>query len=292
MLTVQKEVANDSFYTANQTTSIGLFRELDKQAAIFFTLDSAAQATIAFNDSLTDHFLITIALNDSILSDSIPESDSLNIFEENDIYKSLLYSVLNSSRQLMTALDTLHSFYSDSILSLNTAISVSNTIEANQKNINEIFYSTISRGILTFDSAQTATVYDIAIQCPESGGKAVPVAQSIYRLIVDTITFENDTNCGGSSPRMAKVENSKSKSSFVYPNPASNSATLKFSLPEKQFRWFIIYDVTSRELVRFPLYTESMEFEFNTDIMNTGIYYYKIISEGKIESNGKFTIVK
>jgi hypothetical protein len=289
---IPAESAIDSFYFANQYTTIGLFRELDKQAASFFMSDSSAKATINYNDSVADFLLSALALNDSILYDTIPDSDSLDIVEENVNLKSSLYSIIESDHQLMTILDSLSTFYADSILTLNSVISVSNTIEENQKIINEIYYSTISRGIFEFDSAQTANIFEIATQCPESGGKAVPIAQAIYRLIVDTVTFANDTNCGGASPRLAKVIKEKGGNSYIYPNPTSNSATLKFSLSEKQNGWFVIYDVLSREIERFHLEYNMTEYEFKCANLYSGLYFYSITSEEKIVDYGKFNVLK
>jgi hypothetical protein len=234
-----------------------------------------------------------LALNDSILYDTIPDSDSLDIVEENVNLKSSLYSILESNSLLMSFLDSLNTFYSDSILTFNFAISVSNTIEENQKNINDIYYSTISRGIFEFDSAQTATVLDIATQCPESGGKAVPVAQAIYRLIVDTVTFANDTNCGGASPRIAKDNKRSIINSFIFPNPSSNSASLHFTLPDNQDMIFIIYNILSQEKNRFQISSHGKhEFKFSCENLTPGIYFYRIFTDGNQASFGKFTILK
>jgi len=191
----------------------------------------------------------------------------------------------------MATFESLYLNFSDSIIAENSTIAVNTVIEENQKTINEIYFSTISKGIYTFDSAQTAEIYAIAVQCPIAGGKAVPVARGLYRLINDTLVFDDTSDCQEASPRLSKNGETLTNS-FIYPNPSSVQASLRYKLPNDIDGWFMVYNIIGNELLRLSISAKNSERIFNCEHFSEGLYIYKILSKGKLVSFGKFSIIR
>jgi len=281
----------DSFYTANHNTTIVLFRSVDKRAATLFSIDSVQLHNVKTSDSLILVLFNEISFNDSLINSGVNANDSMILLEENNRRRESLYALVKLTYKLMSSIDSLNELYADSLSSENAIVSVSETIEVNQKIINSIFYATIAKGIFQFDSTQSVNIYSIAVQCPLAGGKAVSVARGMYRLINDTVFFMD--SCSIPSPRMAQYNNNNEfNETYIYPNPANDEAALKYRLPDDINGECIIYDIVGREKIILPLSSKQNIKRFSCYNMNSGLYFYKIAAGNEFQSFGKFNVIK
>ena len=281
----------DNFYSANESSSIGLFYALENHSIHSFSFDSASTEIIRENDSLLIAWLKQIALNDSLLYSGIPVGDSLSLLEDNRNLSAGIVTLMRQYAEQFQDLDTLHSQISDSLLDENVAISTSLTMESNRKDILDIYYRTFTRGIFTFDSSQAATIYSIASQCPLTGGKPVIVAQILYKYINDTVVFNGDTLCEGNESRMG-YESFDPVNSTVYPNPACDRATLTYKLNREQTGWLVVYNPLGEEKIRLRLVSKSNLKQFSCSLLSPGIYFYSVLEKEHISSYGKFCIAR
>jgi hypothetical protein len=122
-------------------------------------------------------------------------------------------------------------------------------------------------------------------------GKAGDSKIKTYRIIVDTAYFQNDSSCTGVSLKFSGGKNENGYS-YIYPNPASDQAILKYILPVEERAWFIIYDFVGHEINRYKLNAKRSELRFNLNELNPGLYLYKIVDGNKVISFGKFTVIR
>ena len=70
-----------------------------------------------------------------------------------------------------------------SVKAANATVGTSETIEQNEKQVNNVYLSTIAKSIDGFTADQVSALFDIANQCPMVGGNAVYRARALYALI-------------------------------------------------------------------------------------------------------------
>lgn len=79
-------------------------------------------------------------------------------------------------------------------------------------------------------------------------------------------------------------------SARIYPNPASDIATLVYEIYENGE--FEIYDALGQLKIMCKLESKNHEYVFDTSGLTSGVYYYKLVSFGGIINTGKLVITK
>jgi hypothetical protein len=78
-----------------------------------------------------------------------------------------------------------------------------------------------------------------------------------------------------------------------YPNPFNPSTSIKFDVREAGDVKIVVYDLTGKAvqtLVNSKLQSGSYETSFNGSNLNSGVYFYKLISNGFTETKKMFLI--
>lgn len=142
-----------------------------------------------------------------------------------------------------------------------------------------------------------------------NGNNWSEVSTGIYNRMITTITFDNagysyaGTYFGGiyktnistigieviSSEMPAKYSLSQN-----YPNPFNPETKIEFGLPQSSFVKLNIYDVSGRkleELVNQKLNAGTFEVTWNGSNYSSGVYFYKLVTEGFTETK-KMILVK
>jgi hypothetical protein len=134
--------------------------------------------------------------------------------------------------QVMTSLETLQNQQADNSWQANAAIQPLLLQEVNQKIVNDVYFSTVAKGIETLTATQLSGLQSIAAQCPYSGGGAVYEARSILAASEHTL-YDDAQLCviQGIAYRQQKptAENTKTPAAFtatLSPNPASGYAII------------------------------------------------------------------
>lgn len=94
---------------------------------------------------------------------------------------------------------------------------------------------------------------------------------------------------GRENTTFIKDENTGYYSSYLFPNPITNSATFKFGI-ELDEASIIIYNVFGQEMKREEIFNEENKI-INCEKLNEGCYIYNIINKnGAVISKGKFIL--
>jgi hypothetical protein len=173
------------------------------------------------------------------------------------------------------------------------ALSTSNAIEANLKNMLLIYLN--SCFISNFDnlSNQEATLTNMAYQCPMEFGDAVYWARTMLSMVHENLEFNDDAVCQEeTNQRRAKKESIRinalsNKNTLVYPNPTNNQF---FVLPKSEScqsisirNQFGSIVWSNNQVLKFP-------FEINVDNLPSGMYILEIVFEHNKIENHKLTI--
>lgn len=137
----------------------------------------------------------------------------------------------------------------------------------------------------------------LATQCPFEKGAAVYKARIIlagheganksYSNACERLSANNSSN------RKAYFENLESTtvSSFaIYPNPATDFVYLSIESEETYTGTFEIYDLLGQIVLSQTINTST--FQISSEIINNGVYYYKMIVDSNTISEGKLVITK
>jgi hypothetical protein len=165
-----------------------------------------------------------------------------------------------------------------------TGLIATNAIEENYLTATGILLNTWAQDIFAFTSADSATLFNIALQHPITAGKGVYLARAMLGLMVSDNISENNL-------KMQNSGNSISENSVIlYPVPAKGE--LNFLLPNadsKTSETLKIYNALGILLC-------TKEFTGSNYIMNisgfeNGVYYY-IIENNNSVTKGNFVVVQ
>ena len=165
-----------------------------------------------------------------------------------------------------------------------------------QKMINEIYLSTVAKDVLEFTNDQIQDLYAIASQCPLAGGQAVYKARALYALTDKKEFFNNFAICEAAGYAMRKAVTTKSKLPIagtikIYPNPASESATLEYNLPGVDEVQLTLMGITGQLIKVEIIKGDKGAHTFSTKDMKPGVYQYKVSSSAG-NTFGKLIIIR
>ena len=276
------------FYLSQQQTSIGKFTDI-KDA---FTDENFSSPQIVENDSIIKTLLSQIAENDSLI-----ETDSTmlaNLHNENKDKYNAIATLRETNQNLQAQIQATHNTYIDSLKAQNSSVTVNSLVEQNEKSINDIFFSTIAKHNFTFTESQINEIENIALQCPYTGGEAVYRARVLHTALTGFTTYNDSINCAVQGINWRQGNSSKAEkflSVSVVPNPTSGKAAFIFTSSIESIATIEIFNTLGQKVSSFNLPSNTETFDFNTQSLSKGMYYYKV-SELNISLSGKFIVEK
>jgi len=215
-------------------------------------------------------------------------------------------SILALEQQMQTLLD-----YNKNVLNLalntrilnadnenhdNNNVATTKLIEQNEQIVNDIYLSTIAKGIYNFTIAQSGSLLSIGQQCPMLGGNAVYKARGMYAMINDTIRYDDVNTCLQNGVILREqyhsYTNSTASSVFIVPNPAKQNATLYYQLPENAKGKMLMFDIVGKNQITKELNKNSSQIDIDVSNLSDGIYFYKVLTDGFEIGNGKLAVIK
>lgn len=214
--------------------------------------------------------------------------------QRNSLFDTLEVKINNQNNYLAGELSLLQSTIGTAAL-LNNGISSISTPEWNEREINDLFLSTVGNGVYTFTGAQLSTLENIAFQCPYVGGKAVYRARALYRLVIDT-TFNNQALCNLAAPN-GKDFNEELEDGTglfkVFPNPAQHQVTITSDASETEHTMlFTLYDQLGRAVKSFKLEKGRQNWELDISDVAEGVYILSSIYPKEVVWNEVLIIGK
>ena len=243
------------------------------------------------------NYTVKLKVTNAFGSDSITKSD-LRIYGPvlvNPLFTNTIIQTINTSR-----FDTSKVKFSWTNASRgSTGITYKFRVRKNGLPADSYYISSDNNGADTIITFRKSRLDSIAGELGFSGDSVVTTCRLTAYNGLDSITSGNALlitfksasvgvqNISTQIPDKFKLENN-------YPNPFNPSTNIKFQLAEKSFASIIIYDMLGREVKKIlseELNAGYYNFQFNAGNLNSGVYFYKLITE-KFSETKKMLLVK
>ena len=172
---------------------------------------------------------------------------------------------------------------------VNETIYTSETIEENEQVVNEIYLSILGQEQIQFSQDAIDQLEIIAAQCPLAGGNAVFRARAIFSLITGETQYDDINICLQAG--IILRESAKKLTANLYPNPANNSVTLVYELPEGSTAELLLFNSVGMLQWKQPLESGMTQMSFSTEQLAPGVYHYRVTSNNDFQLNGKLVII-
>ncbi|MFN8144876.1 MAG: M43 family zinc metalloprotease [Bacteroidia bacterium] len=284
----------DSFYVANEGGMLSILKEIGDGSNSMYNMDPQVANNVIQNVQMIDlnHDDLRQHL-DLILSGTLTDAQ---LASERAIIAGYMNTISNLVSYNNTALDLAANtriLSSDNVRQLNNSLATSEIIEENERQVNEIYLSTIARDEDEFSRDQIDILYRIANQCPLAGGNAVWKARALYSSIDEEAEYDDLNTCLANGISLREIGGEELlASTSIYPNPTSGSATLVYSLENEADGRLEIYNSLGKIVATYHLDWKANQFEFSSLQLRNGVYNYKVISKNTLVGVGKFSVIK
>ncbi|MBL7913481.1 MAG: T9SS type A sorting domain-containing protein [Bacteroidia bacterium] len=198
-------------------------------------------------------------------------------------------SILNYNRNVFSIADSSLVLTTDNIRFVNESIYSSETIEVNEQVVNEIFLSVIGQEQFQLGDDAINQLEVIADQCPLAGGNAVFKARAILSLLNDELVYDDINICLQAGIILRQIP--KKPTARLYPNPANNSVTLVYELPEVSTAEFLLFNSVGMLQLKQQMKIDITQMSFSTEQLAPGVYHYQVNTSSDFQLNGKLVII-
>jgi hypothetical protein len=115
------------------------------------------------------------------------------------------------------------------------------------------------------------------------GGNAVYQARQM--LFIDVLDAEM-------TMRSMQINNNEERSFSIYPNPNNGLMQLNYFISEKENGTLEIFNVLGEKLTTYQLANNSNIITINEANLSSGIYFYKVLINDRLQKSDKFVISK
>jgi hypothetical protein len=303
-------LSNDTLREGNQLLEDFFTDHADSAYAKFAEIRYILSTVIESNQSLynsalslsqeRDSIMVLLQVNDSIFCNGISGNDSLDLLDENESLRNMIY-------EIELELEPLEEQLKDSIDATVLSVSQLNDVlesvsdfdsELNEYHVNKISFDIYLEERDTLKANEISILENIIFQCPSSGGKAVFEARGLYnRFVNDSIDFDDDSLCVPPSRLMATVIDSPepSKKAFckIYPNPTNETLLVEILIEDTDDALrLILTDISGRKVMEVELEVNSSTSMVDVSKLKEGVYLCKIQHGGKEILYNKLVIVR
>ena len=78
----------------------------------------------------------------------------------------------------------------------------------------------------------------------------------------------------------------------VYPNPNNGDMTISYFIPQNKKAELAIYDMSGRQVKSYFLTGERNQLSISEKDLQEGIYFYNVVSNGKLIKQDKIVVIK
>ncbi len=284
-----------SFYDSINDVSSGKFQEVEILTKDAFAIDSNYKTQIKYAIFHVNQLLDSIQLLDSLLGgiQSTPDSILLVETKENLLIRLSVHKA--SYEDLIDLVKITQVLKMDTVIEKNALLPFNDIFEQNEKSVNDIYFNSVSKGMMKFSTEQELILSIIANQCPLAGGNAVYKARSLYSLIKDTI-YNDDILCrqvGFKNSPLQESDKKKADHSFsIFPNPANSSINITWNNPVDEMATLLIVDLLGQVTFTTSFTLSENQFSVSTRELISGVFQVCIqIQNGDIECR-KLVIIK
>lgn len=280
------------FYAALQGSTTAAFKAMDDSQLALYDLDSTVVDQLQTNRAQIEGLMDSVKTGMVQLDDStLTEAQKSAIIAGISGYRSVIGNLTAWNTTALLVAATSKVLTAEGIRTANANIGTTELIESNEKLVNEIYLAVIGKDVDTFTVDQSTTLFYIADQCPMVGGNAVYKARAIYRLINDTISFDDQQLCLPHGIIVKSLKPMDANVVGVMPNPARDGATLVLEQPLEIPADFILYNMVGSVVLRVEIPADADRTAFSTASIAAGMYHYKVISATGVAGSGKLSII-
>jgi hypothetical protein len=291
LLATDQELAD--FYADMQGTTTAQFKLINDDYLALFHLDSTVLNYLTQNKAQLDTLMDQLKLAMTGLGDiSLTTTERLALLATIGGLQQNISSLTALNSQALALADTSRVLTAESVKTTNASIGTSELIEANTKQVNGIYLSTVAKGIDGFTSEQATTLFSIANQCPLVGGNAVYRARAMYALIDDEQDYNDPALCLQHGLIYKSVQQMGGQAITVVPNPATDHASLVLDREWDAPGVFIIYDAMGAIVMRAEVPAYTPRWEFSTAALAPAIYHYRVRGPSGKKYDGKLSIIR
>ena len=285
----------DLFYAENQNSALQLYNDFQANLESLFELNADLKDQIQILQN--DISLILEQINDinfEIIQAST-ETEKLALINEKNQREFLLKDQYSLLRNLREEIKNGIISSAQDLKSLNFNLPTPNVAATNEKTINNAVLSSIIDPSFLQKVKVLSRIYNIANQCPASGGLAVYKARSLFDYITPGIQNEytETDNCyQPSENRISLFEDSiniqENTSIEIYPNP--NTGTFTVLIEEGIDNGVLtITNMLGERILNYNINTDMKQLDLNIN-QNPGLYFVTIENNGEIIKNIKLIV--
>lgn len=178
----------------------------------------------------------------------------------------------------------------DGVKATNAAIATGALIEANHKAVNEVYLSTLAKDIAEFTPAQAADLFEVANQCPLTGGNAVFRARAIYSLIDDDEEYDDAALCLQQGLITKNKPADAPRTCLLLPNPAKDQATLVLDAALSEPATLLLVNAQGAYVLQVPVPAEQLLTQLKLAGFAPGIYHYTLRGPQGTIGSGKLAV--
>jgi Secretion system C-terminal sorting domain/Right handed beta helix region len=178
----------------------------------------------------------------------------------------------------------------DSVSVLSTTLNpiLGNSIaELNLKAVYEIYNRSWLVGQLEFSSADSATLYSIAIQSASDAGDGVYAARVLLNLSVDETNQISNSRTG----LITELDSDFEHSIIVFPNPAKEILSVEIVNEIETESYIRITDIQGKT-VAIQAVTQAGVIQIDVTALDAGLYFVHLIQQNAIVETKKIEIVR
>jgi hypothetical protein len=131
--------------------------------------------------------------------------------------------------------------------------------------------------------------------CPFEAGPAVYRARVLVAIFDDeTLFFDYDCD---PNAHLRKAQQDAQQFSLqqqffnLYPNPANSQLYLDYFIPDNTDGKFCLTDVSGKEIFASNLKKYNNHLLISCEKITSGIYFFKVITNGSVSKTGKISII-
>ena len=288
---LDSSVSLADFYTSYAGTNIQRIADINNSGQDLFNNQHTLIQIINDNATFIYYQSKLIYSCDSALQTELyHESERDSIISRREVLNASIQSLILYNNNAFHILDSTISIRTDLINNQNNIINGTNKCEENEQIVNEVYYNTLAINQLDNLFNYAATLLNIALQCPLSGGPAVYKARSLYYIIDPELDYDDENICLQNG-FLFKTSRNLTAHSKLYPNPSNSIVNLVYNTED--YSTLQIFDCYGRVVVSYPLSPNDFTFSFNIDHFENGLYNYNIIGRNKaMIDTGQFIVMK
>ncbi len=291
----------NQFNTTYQNSTFAELNPIEEAKAALFVTDSIIDTLFQQNHTLISQQLNDVNVQMDLLDTAITYNDTASItviINSLDLKEQAIVDKAEQSDSLAALTNGNRNIEVDIVNNTNAVLSIGNTIEYNERTVNEIYLSTIAKGLFVFSPMQIQQLHDIAKQCPMAGGNAVFRGRAMYALIDRTLFYDDFDLCAQAGIALREANQTSENKNDVkhiaslYPNPANESATFEYDIPETESGQFSLSNSTGQSVFTLMITGGKRVYTFSTKALASGVYHYVLLCNGKGVDNGKLVIIR